>query len=400
MRGENNMSFSLSPPDKRKLIVSSLQTKRMLLSQEDFNSLADYLLFKRFLKKVDRVYEREEYIIAGITTSIPIREWNRTTEKRLLDRYIIIGEDENGKIVCFYSDRYIDNGIAFWFDEDVSHLGDVEIKDLGFERRYRVQGDIVLVVSNVNDLTRGYLNSILRASALTIDSILMTEIYRRISDILADLGITSAIIDNHLVIEGCPRNIRLDKLMNYIYKNLILSDIFKDYNVRLESGYGSDWYLRFSSNENNNVFTLVIWFDTMRRRERELHVRVNYSTMLSQDAAVMIFFENIIQETKLLDSVEEIEIEERLGRHIINIENALPRRLSVDYEFPLSRRRYNILLTSAEYLTSGTKIKLYHPQHGNKTVKVPQSSFRFDHVLDPYRTTAIKNNLLLHYYFT
>lgn len=372
----------------------------MLLSQEDFNSLADYLLFKQFLKKVDRVYEREEYIIAGITISIPIREWNRTTEKRLLDRYIIIGEDENGKIVCFYSDRYIDNGIAFWFDEDVSHLGDVEIKNLGFERRYRVQGDITLVISNVNDLTRGYLNSILRASALTIDSILMTEIYRRISDILADLGITSAIIDNHLVIEGCPRNIRLDKLMNYIYKNLILSDIFKDYNVRLESGYGSDWYLRFSSNENNNVFTLVIWFDTMRRRERELHMRVNYSTMLSQDAAVMIFFENIIQETKLLESVEEIEIEERLGRHIINIENALPRRLSIDYEFPLSRRRYNILLTSAEYLTSGTKIKLSHPQHGNKTVKVPQSSFRFDHVLDPYRTTAIKNNLLLHYYFT
>jgi len=393
------MSSFFSPVDKRKLIVSSLRTKRMLLSQEDFNSLADYLLFKRFLKKVDRVYEREEYIIAGMTISIPIREWNRTSEKRLLDRYIIIGEDENGKIVCFYSDRYIDNGTAFWFDEDVSHLGEVEIKDLGFERRYRVQGDIVLVVSNVNDLRRGYLNSILRASALTIDSILMTEIYRRISDILADLGITSAIIDNHLVIEGCPRNIRLDKLMNYIYKNLILSDIFKDYNVRLESGYGSDWYLRFSSNENNNVFTLVIWFDTMRRRERELHMRVNFSTMLSQDVAVMIFLENIVQETNLLES-EEIEIEERIGRHMIRIENALPRQIVVDYEFPLTKRRYNILLTSAEYLTSGTRIKISHPQHGNKTVKIPQSSFHFDHVLDPYRTTAIKNNLLLHYYFT
>ncbi|MEM4455416.1 MAG: hypothetical protein QXT28_11930 [Thermofilaceae archaeon] len=370
----------------------------MLLAKEDFNSLADYLLFKRFLKKVDRVYEGEEYIIAGMTISIPVvTRWNRVSEKRLLDRYIVIGEDENGKIVCFYSDRYIDGTAAFLFDEDVSCFNEIEITKPGYRRHYRVQGDITLVVSDVDDLERGYLNSLLSASALTINTIFLTELLRRISDILAELGITSLIVDNHIVIMGCPRNIKLEKLMNYIYKNLVLTDIFTNYSTTLASGYGNDWYIRFTNNEN--TFTIAFWFDYQRRTERELHIRVDF-TLGSRDRVNHIFFMNIVQECNLLESVEEIEIEERIGRHMIRIENALPRQLSVDYEFPLTKRRYNILLTSAEYLTSGTKIELSHPQHGNKIVKVPQSSFHFDHVHDPYRTTAIKNNLLLHYYFT
>ncbi|MEM1646452.1 MAG: hypothetical protein QXL96_11470 [Ignisphaera sp.] len=397
-------SFSFDSVDKKQLVISSLKSKRMLLSQNDFNSLADYLLFKRFIKRVEEVYENEQYVIARTSFTIPIRERNRT-EKRVVARYIIVGEDENGKLVCFYSDHFVDNSSAFWFDEDLSRFEEAEIRKAGFQRRYRVQGDIVLVVSDVREATTEYLNTLFNASEFTIQNILRTELYRRISDILADLGISSTITEtnagNSIVIDGCPRNIKMDKLMNYIFKNLILSDVFKNYTVRLESGYERDWYLIFTSDEN--VFTIAFWIDVERRlgmQERELIIRAEFPRNASRELPEHILFMNMVQETNLLNNISEQESEERIGRHTIYIENAFPRQIVLDYEFPLTKRRYSVLLNSENYVTSGTKIKLSHPQHGNKVVKIPQSRFLFTHVNNLYRTTAVKNNLLLHYYFT
>lgn len=402
MSGEN-MTFFISEPDKQKMVIASLESKRMLLSRDDFNSLADYLLFKKYFKKVKIVTERENYIIGEFTFKIPVRRWNeRNTTLREIRRFIIIGFDENNKIVCFYSDNPIEIPFSFGFAEDISRFEEIELSDFGYERRYRVQGDVVLEVRRVQNVFNDYLNSLFLSSSPVIHNILINEIYRRISDILAEIGITTTLIGENLAVEGWPRNLKREKFMEYIIKNLVLSDIFQDYTIRTEVNPISDtWYLRFISNTSDNIFVMRMSTWIERMDERLFQIRINFeTTMMTRETPEWILFMNIVRDTELLKNVNEQEFEERIGRHSIHIENALPRHLAVEYEFPLTQRHYGIVLNSVEYVTSGTKIKLEHPQHGNKIIKIPASRFRFLHVNDLYRTTAIKNNLLLHYYFT
>ncbi|MEM1673121.1 MAG: hypothetical protein QXT86_13810 [Archaeoglobaceae archaeon] len=391
-------SIFSDPVNKKDLLLSSIKTKKLLLCASDFNSLADYLFFKKYYKRIQNITEIENYIIGRIKVRIPIRRfWEREIRERELDRFVIFGFDENDKIVCFYSDMMIDIPFSFGFENDVAKQGPKQIElNSG---RYRVQGDLVLEVNRVRDVTIDYLNLLFRSSEPVIHNVLFSELYRRISDILGEKGITTAFFEN-LVIEGCPRNIKIDKLVNYILNNLILSDIFRNYSIEIKSDpYGDRWFLLFSSENNSFIMRISTWIE--RREERILNIRIDFeNTMMTRETPEHIFFSTVVNDVDLLSHISEEETDERIGRHNVHIENALPRHLALDYEFALTKRRYPIILNAAEYVTSGTKIIIEHPEHGKKTLKLPATRFRFLHVNDLYRTTAIKNNLLLHYYFT
>lgn len=390
-----------------KLLLRSLQKRKLLLSPDKFNNISDYLLLKRHIRQIKDFEEKDGYVVARYLVKIPVRYgywYRKENDIRVLERFLIIGFSENDKIVVFISTADFQNtSVSFGFDKDISRFNYIDVTSIvEYDSIMRVQGDIVIRVVRVENSKSAFLNALYESSLNTISRILDTEVHRRIADILSDIGISSTTFTNEVEIIGCPRNLKLEKLFSFLTENLVLSDIFPQYNaVVCEDFPTTNLRNRILLYNEYNKFFLTFTGDTIRRIERELHIRAEFQSILETNVSpYRVFFDNLVRETNLLESVNEEENHEILGRHRVTIKSAYPRTVSIEYEFPLSHRRYNIVLNTHGYVTSGTEIIFEHIEHGIKTVKVPAARLFFWHVRDPYRTTAAKNLLILRHYFT
>jgi len=400
------MSFFESV-NKRQLLIESLQKRKLLLGPESFNNISDYYLLRRYIRRVSEFFELSDYIVARFNVKIPVKSysyWHKENEIRVLERYLIIGLSENDKIVVFLSTTdFQGTNILFGFDKDISRFNYIDVSDIiDYDSFLRVQGDIILRVVKVESPKDAYLNALYESSLNTISRILDLEIHRRIADILSDIGISSTTFTNEVIINGCPRNLKSEKLFSFLTENLVLSDIFPQYNATTREDFSSE-NLRneILFRNENNTFLLSLSILRLQRVERELHIRADFHMISGTNISpYRVFFDNLVNEINLLENISEEENRENLGRHRIVIKSAYPRTVSIEYEFPLSHRRYNFVLNTHGYVTSGTEIIFEHLEHGTKVVKVPAARIFFWHVRDPYRTTAAKNLLLLRHYFT
>jgi len=400
------MSFFESV-NKRQLLIESLQKRKLLLGPESFNNISDYYLLRRYIKRVSEFFEISDYIVAKVIVKVPIRSrWyyeNEEKEKKL-ERYLIIGLDENDSIVVFYSDILFHcTNYDFGFTVDLARFDNVNVEQFMAENRFfRVQGDIVLNIEKVENVVNAYLNSLYNDSLNLIENLMGLEVHRRVSDIFTELSMTTVVSPNEVRVRGCPSNLKIDKVVSYVSKNIILSDIFPFYELVFEEeNITNNPFNRLLLRSKDNEFYMSITSFIQHRNERELVIRIDFEhAPRTNKLPLRVFFENLVEESKLVENISEQEIEERVGRHIITFKNAYPRGVTVEREFPISHRRYNIALSTHAYVTNGTEITLSHPQHGTKTVRVPASRIWIRHVTQPYRTVEIKNLLLLRHYFT
>jgi len=392
------MSFFNSANTKA-LLIESLRKRRLLLGPDNFNSISDYKLLKMYLKKIREFNEKGDYIYALVTFKVPTRRY-RDIKTDIIYRYLIIGFDENDKIIVFYSDFPHEH---FGFSYDIARYKYVDVEPI-FEKDafFRVQGDIIFQVEKVENPLNAYLDSLFHASFNVISNLLLLEIHRRIADLLSDLSISSIVNADAVFINGCPRNLKENKLVSYIVRNLVLSDIFPGYDTHIrESLFIKNLENTIVFDNIDNIFTLEVVPSIIGRYNPDLLIRARFvGTLLTKKVPEEVFFENIISNSKLTENINEIEVNERVGRHTIIFKNVFPRQVSIDFEFPISQRRYNIMLSTLAYVTSGTEIHLSHPQHGTKVVKVPAARIWLRHVEQPYRTVEAKNKLLLRHYFT
>ncbi|MEM0479491.1 MAG: hypothetical protein QXS16_04145 [Pyrobaculum sp.] len=394
-----------------RLLISSLQKRKMLLGPNEFNNISDYLLLKRYIRRIKDFEERDNYVVARIQLRIPInaRHWrysfygysseNREHE-RILTRYLIIGTSEENKFVVFFSDTEFDNfSRVFGFDKDIAAFSYIDVTDMvEYDTSFRVQGDLVLRVVKIENSKEAFINSLYNGSMNVFDTLQHLEACRRIADILSELSITSTPTTNRVLIEGCPKNLKIGKLLSFIANNLVLYDMFPQYKMEIKNDNEIKRILLYNE---SNEFLLNLQATVEHRGERVLAINVFYqNTYSTKISPFIVFFRNIVEETNLIENINEQEIEEHIGRHRVILKNAYPRTVSIEYEFPLSHRRYNLNLETRGYVTSGTEIVFNHPEHGKKVVKVPSSLVFFNHVTQPYRTTAVKNLLLLQHYFT
>ncbi|MEM3942764.1 MAG: hypothetical protein QXJ59_01655 [Thermofilaceae archaeon] len=384
--------------DKRQLLLESLRKGRLLLGPDSFNSVADYLLLKKYVRYVNKIKERDGYIVAKV-----LKRRKNHGDANFIVKYLFIGVSENDKFVVFLSDRDFHSvPVNFGFDLDVSRFSYFDVS--GVERDdvfLRVQGDIILRVAKVDDPDVAFISSLYEDSYNIASSVLHFETLRRVADVLSELAISPSVYTSEVVVEGCPKKFNVGKLVSHITTSLVLSDIFPQYETKVcEDAFSPGVKNRIVFYNDYNTFVLDINAYVQKRRSYELSVRAYYHSVYeSKVPPEREFFYHLVEESGLLEQVAEETVTESYGRHRITFGNAYPRGLTVEYVFPLSGRRYSIAMYTNWYVTSGTEITVKHPEHGEKTVKVPASRVSVYHVTSPDRTTVEKNALLLRHYF-
>jgi hypothetical protein len=333
-----------------------------------FTNQAHFEVFKHLKNKPSAIYLTDKYLILTFTNRVKVRHRSIREGKS----YYVIGINSDNKLFINKMERFYDpealpiNGLVYFSNnqEVYRHLGyeyDLETDSdktipkpehaNDFLEHYRVQGDLVFaVVVRENNFEATYLNAIKANIDLQLERALANFILRKIQNALAEVGISSHLADNELIIPAIPVARRWDigedlrqTLQNVIEKTVDLTAAgFSISNAQHD--------IAIMVNRGRGLFGVPYL---------PLEVTVSFSPAFLNEVADQI--------VKSLD----IQIKERsitFGRHKITY-MGFPNRFNFVYEFPYveeGNEKFKVLfeVRMREIFAAEGKIRIEHVEHG------------------------------------
>jgi len=369
--------------------------KRVSLS--DFESPAMYRLFRVNAGYATVLWVSRRYIIAWCPRLVRIREW-REEKKILSGPLMIVGLDDegllfahllstavrdhnhlpfvaikeasrNGRTIYWVDDREVRAFLGF--DEDVGMAREVVLNDRG---RYRVQGDLCLATTPVDDVRDEWVRDVVATVRHSLERAYAANIAERIVLLLAERGISASMASTsggaRVAAPGAPHDydkckILERKIAEIISQELVLSDLQVDLTPGPVLERWSHYVIPLGDTERSwGEISVDTTYPGWGERHGSLTVDISIELRL-EEALKLI--------APALEDMGPGEVELRVGRHRIIADNAYPIMLDIDItigEIDGLRRTYTLPYRSdIIHMERGT-VKVIHPQHEDKILRV------------------------------
>jgi hypothetical protein len=326
--------------------------------------------YERLVRRRWDSYKSNTYYVIGINSDgkLFINKINTHIPGKLW-----IGELKlkNGRTCGLYTARDDDVYIALGYVMDLENSKDKTIPQIDMDgktiRSYRVQGDLVLMISSYEDVYNDYIGFIKHSIYDQIERILKRTILLRISNILNSYNIATAIGNDRIAIEAIPRYLDdyeikaiLNKLRDTLYSELYVSDIAPT--LQIENIY-RDWNNKYSGTDI--YITLTIGRGSFGSPYKPIVISIEISEQI-----VRKFIDHALKDL-------ELKVDRRViyhGRHKITY-NGYPSQMTLATQLPLLNldgveNTYVINVNIDRIYLNEGELRIDHVEHGSYTYKI------------------------------